>query len=179
MFLFDVEKESKRKKQTFTTVHQRADALRYIDELAKNRVGKFTTIDKANAISECEKFDFAVNRTTLLSWIKNRDVIFANAERFKPSSKFAPNRSKVKPQQRLLSIEQIEFEIELCSILYSELDRRNLSIEFIKERAKLLADEKYPTLKPRGRLAKNGHFNEDYCYSMLLLDACSIRFASW
>ena len=57
MFLFDVEKERKRKKPTFTTVHQRADALRYIDELAKNRVGKFTTIDKANAISECEKFD--------------------------------------------------------------------------------------------------------------------------
>ena len=92
------------KKRRSYTVHQRAEALKYIDELAKTRVGEFTQTDKANAISECEKFDFAVNRTTLLSWIKNRDVIFANAERFKPSSKFAPNRSKVKPQQRLLSI---------------------------------------------------------------------------
>ena len=54
MFLFDTDQERKRKKPTFSTVHQRADALKYIDELAKNATGKFTTTDKANAISQCE-----------------------------------------------------------------------------------------------------------------------------
>ena len=67
-------------------------------------------------------------------------------------------------------MELIDFEIELCSILYSELDRRNLSMGFIIQQARLLANDKYPTLKPDGsqRSGQHGYFNEKYCNAMLM-----------
>merc|ERR1712150_334405 len=64
----------------------------------------------------------------------------------------------------------MDFEIELCSILYYELDRRNLGMGFIIQQAKLLANNKYPTLKPHGhgKSGQQGKFNHRYCHAMLL-----------
>ena len=148
------------------TVKEKAEYLEYLSGPEWANVKNISL--KARALEA--HFGIKCSRQRLSKWMKpdKKAEIEANAGTFASSSKHTSAATRVKPMKRAVSQTHVKFEKELCVILYKELGRRNLSLEFIAERANELHLANYSDFKPPGRPGQlNGTFGVAYCRKML------------
>lgn len=147
------------------TVQEKRDCLDFIS--TPNLVNA-TRAKQAREITK--RFGFYCSRERLNTWLvpTKKAEIYANSDKFKSSSKHASGPSKVKPQMRVITLDQIKFEEEVCEELFLQYDRRNICLQFIIDTTNKIHKAKYPNLKPSlGRTGKLGNmFGEDYCRQM-------------